>query len=579
MASDPVQEIKERLDIVDVIKEYIKLEKTGANYRAQCPFHDEQNPSFFVSPSRQIFHCFGCSAGGDMFEFVKKIEGVEFGDALKILADKAGVELEKQDPRMKTKRNKMQKICELSCQFFEKQLEKSNKGDKVKGYLTGRGITEESIEEWRLGYSPDQWRALLNFLSNKGFKTKNIVKAGVVIKKQDGKTYDRFRGRIMFPVFNLNGEVIGFGGRVFEQDDTAKYMNTPNTLLYDKSKVLYGLNKAKVPIRKEDQAILVEGYTDVILASQAGYENVVATSGTSLTNKQLEILNRYTDNLLAAFDMDIAGSTATRRGIDMAQEQGFNIKVVPMPEDSDPADIVSEDKDQWEELVEKADSIIEFYIKNAFSQFDADTPEGKEKIAKRVLPAVKRIPNEITKSHWIQELSGRLGVDEKSIQKELNKIEVDEGEKEEDSSDEKEEKTREQKLEERILALLVEDTTLVRKVKSEHLKHFSEKAKNIIEVLEKVVSEDEVVEEAKKKLDEDEAEHLDYLALKSEVMEEEDLEEEVEFCLTEICSSSVKEQLNKITKAIKKAEKENNKEKVKKLVNKFNNLAQELNNA
>ncbi|MEF8847006.1 MAG: DNA primase [Candidatus Paceibacterota bacterium] len=575
MTSDPVQEIKERLDIVDVIKEYIKLEKAGSNYRAQCPFHSEKNPSFFVSPSRQIFHCFGCGEGGDMFEFIKKIEGVEFGDALKILADRAGVELKEQDPRMKTKRNKMQEICELSCQFFEKQLEGSSKGKKAKKYLKGRGISEESIERWRLGYAPDQWRSLLNFLSNKGFKTKNIVKAGLVIKKQDGKTYDRFRGRIMFPVFNLNGEVIGFGGRVFEQDKTAKYMNTPNTLLYDKSKVLYGLDKAKVAIRKKDQAILVEGYTDVILASQVGYENVVATSGTALTSKQLKILKRYSDNLLVAFDMDVAGSTATRRGIDMAQEQGFNIKVVSMPEDSDPADIVSEDEEQWESLVENADSIMEFYIKNAFSQFNDETPEGKEKISNRVLPAIKRIPNEITKAHWIQELSDRLGVDEESIKRELGKIEVEQEQDEEE--EEKEEKSREEKLEERVLALILQDPSLIRKVKSEHLDHFTDKSRKILKAIEKNVSEEEVVEEIKKELEGDAIEHLDYLALKSDVMEEEKLEEEVEVCLKELCSSSVKEQLNKIANAIKKAEKKGDKEKVEKLVNKFNNLAQDLN--
>jgi len=587
MAEDPVQKIKERLDIVDVVKDYIKLEKAGANYRAICPFHSENKPSFFVSPARQIWHCFGCSEGGDMFEFVKKIEGVEFGDALRILARKAGVELKKQDPKLKTARKRQYEICELACKFFKKQLKESSKGKKAKEYLINRNINKESIEAWRLGYAPDSWHGLSKFLSNKGYETKEIVKAGLAIKKTDAKHYDRFRDRIMFPVFDLNSQVIGFGGRVFDQEEeVAKYMNTPNTLLYDKSKTLYGLNEAKVPIRKEEQCVLVEGYTDVILASQEGFKNVVASSGTSLTSRQLNVLNRYTDNLLCAFDMDVAGSSATKRGIDLAQEQGFNIKVVEMPEESDPADIISENPKKWEELVKKADSIVEFYINNAFSKFDAEIPEEKEKIANMVLPAIKRIPNEITKSHWIQQLSNKLGVDEESIRTELKKTQVKELEESRSERKEKEEepKTREELIEERIAALVLKSPEHIDLVSEEHLACFNTRAKEVIRKLsEKDFSSEKdtskLIRELDKELSEEETELLNYLCLKSEVLDEEkeEIEPELKVCLREIKQSTIRSKLNYISRQIQKAEQENDEKKIKKLMNKFSELSEKLN--
>src|SRR4030043_2178196 len=355
MISSPIDEIKSRLDIVEVISSYIKLQKAGANYRAVCPFHSEKKPSFFVSPARQIWHCFGCSKGGDMFGFVKEIEGVEFGDALRILAQRAGVELKRQTKEYKefqTERERLYEICDLATRFFEKQLAESKTGKEAKQYLLDRGITKESLEKWRVGYAPDVWQGLADFLSSRNYSQEEIKKAGVGLSSEKGSFYDRFRGRIIFPIFDLNSQVVGFGGRVFKEKDKkeiAKYVNTPQTILYDKSRILYGLDKAKVEIRKKDFCILVEGYVDLIMVFQAGFENAVATSGTALTPLQLKTLKRYSDNLLTAFDMDVAGEAATKRGIDLAQIHGFNVKVIVLPEGMDPADLVLKDVKAWEE--------------------------------------------------------------------------------------------------------------------------------------------------------------------------------------------------------------------------------------
>ena len=581
MLSSPIDEIKSRLDIVEVIRGYIKLHKAGANYRALCPFHSEKKPSFFISPARQIWHCFGaCDIGGDMFKFVMKVEGVEFGDALRILAQKAGVELKRQDPKLKTERQRLYEISELSCRFFEKQLEESLAGKEAKKYLLDRGIKEENIKKWRLGYAPDIWEGLSNFLVSKNYRREEVEKAGLALKSEKTRNYyDRFRGRIIFPIFDLSSQAVGFGGRIFRQkqrpdgQDEAKYINSPATILYDKSRILYGLNKAGIEIRKKDACILVEGYVDVIMANQAGFENVVATSGTALTSYQLKVLKRYSDNLLTAFDMDVAGDSATKRGIDLAQTQGFGIKVITMPKDSDPADIISKNLNDWQSFLEKAKSIHDFYFENTLSRFDKDTLEGKKEISKVLLPVIKKIPNRIEQTCWIQSLAKTLGVKEDDILIELNKITMRHlteagGARQEIEQIVEEtisplQKTRKELLEERLTILAIKFSKNLDLINEEILKLFSPQAIEIINFL-----KNNNIDNVSDKL----TDRINYLSLKAEVEEDDiSVEEEFESCLKEIKTLVIKDKLGKISQEIKKAEEEKNFEKVQELMQEFNN--------
>lgn len=588
MISSPIDEIKNRLDIVELISNYIKLQKVGANYRAPCPFHSEKKPSFFISPVRQIWHCFGsCGEGGDIFKFIMKVEGVEFGDALRILAQKAGVELKKQDPKLKTERQRLYEIYELSCQFFEKQFESSKVGQTVKKYLLNRGVNEESIKKWRIGYAPDSWQGLSDFLIGKGYKKEEISKSGLGSKNEEGKYYDRFRSRIIFPVFDLSSQVIGFGGRIFgKEKEVAKYVNTPNTLLYDKSRVLYGLNKARLEIRKKDFCILVEGYIDVIMVSQAGFENVVATSGTALTSYQLTILKRYSENLLTSFDMDIAGDAATKKGINLAQAQGFNIKVVVMPEGKDPADIVSENSQDWKKLVNEAREILQFYFETTFLRFDKKTPDGKREISNILLPSIKKIPNKIVQSHWIQKLSNELEVKETDIEEELKKYSVSNQDLSKDISQDSVsenivKKSRKELLEESILTLILKKPSLLKFIEEDSFDVFSKRTKEILEVFKKDPNKciSEVLAGKFKWENPEIANLLNNLSFKAEIkIKEEDFQKEILNCLNEIKTLEIKNRLDIISQEIKKAELEKDSKKTNNLIEKFKKLSVKLTN-
>ncbi|MBI2635585.1 MAG: DNA primase [Parcubacteria group bacterium] len=434
--NDNVQQIKERLNIVDVLSGYIRLIKAGVNYKALCPFHNEKTPSFMVSPSRQSWHCFGgCGEGGDIFTFIEKIEGVEFVEALKILAEKAGVILEHVDPKLRTEKDRMYEICEKAAQFFTQKLGNPN-ANVISDYLHKRGLVDKTIDEWRLGYAPDSWDSLLSFLKAKGYKEPEIEKTGLIIQIQNTKYqiprwHDRFRNRLMFPIFDANGRVVAFSGRLMseiitsqtERADSGKYVNSPETVLYSKSRALYGLDRAKTEIRKNNKVVLVEGQMDILLSFQDGVRNIVATSGTALTEDHLMILKRLTENLVLAFDMDDAGFKATKRGIEMAQSNGFNISVLELEPGKDPADFVKERPGELIKILQNARPIMSYYFNQVFQKFDINKIDGKKIVAITLLSEIKRLPSAIERSGWIRELSLKLGVSERDLEEEMSKIE------------------------------------------------------------------------------------------------------------------------------------------------------------
>ncbi len=567
MLDSPIQEIKNRLDIADVVREYVTLEKAGANLRAPCPFHQEKTPSFFVNPSRQIWRCFGsCNEGGDIFQFVMKMEGVEFADALRILAKKAGVKLKQQNKEEETKTKRMLDICELSTLFFSEQLQKSKHGKEVQEYLKKRGITKESIQEWRIGYAPVAKDFLAKYLIGEGYTREEIVQAGVCVGKNN-YSFDRFRGRIIFPIFNISGSVVGFGGRVFfEKDKRAKYINSPSTPLYDKSKIMYGLYSAKMEIRRVDQSIIVEGYTDVILSHQSGYKNVVSSSGTALTENQLEILKRYSKRMLTAFDMDSAGMSATEKGISIAQEKGFDIKIIAMEKDEDPADVILEDKKKWEKYIKNAIPVMEFYFRNTFSKYDLNNPREKGEAAAELLPKIKKINNDIERAHFISLLARKLNVREEAIRTEMEKIKIKETDKKEETVKKKEErKARKDLLEEKILSFCINNKNLAKKIKEEDASIFKQNTINIISFL----------KEEKKVLDKEDEEilnQLSFLTSEGEI----DIEKELDYCIREVNKEFIKGKLREIEEEIRRAEEDKNEKEVEKLIKKFSKNSKQL---
>lgn len=420
---DNISRIKDRLGVVEVVSGYLKLQKAGVNFKAPCPFHNEKTPSFFVTPERQIWHCFGCQKGGDIFTFVKEIEGVEFPEALRILAAKAGIELQAFDSEVKDSRDHLYQICESAAKFFEKQLSGSDAGRKAGEYLAGRGLKAETIGQFRLGFAPNTWDALVNYLRSSGYSEKDIVDSGLAIKREAGGIYDRFRSRIMFPIADATGRVVGFTGRVFGQENEkeAKYINTPQTLIYDKSRILYALNHARTEIRRSDSCLMVEGNMDAIMSHQAGVKNVVATSGTALTASHLQMIRRYTNNLNFCFDTDKAGAMATRRGIGMALASNLNVKVVSIsdPEAKDPADLVLKSVAEWEKAAAGAKPVLDFYFEKEKQTYDPNSAESKKGVILAVAPLIKRLNSRVERSHWISKLANFLRVREEDVESDL----------------------------------------------------------------------------------------------------------------------------------------------------------------
>lgn len=423
-----IEEIKGRIDIADLVGSYVRLQKAGANFKALCPFHNEKTPSFNVSPTRQIWHCFGCGMGGDIFEFIQKIDGVAFVDALKTLADRAGVELKREDPQFRTERNRQLALLEEAAKFFEGNLAVAppSGGTAAEEYLKNRGLTDDTIREFRLGYAPEEWRALSDYLKAKGFSASELLKSGLVVQSGREATsyYDRFRGRIMFPIFDYNGRVVAFGGRIYpEKNNEPKYVNSPETPLYNKSKILYGLNKSKQEILRTGECVLVEGYMDMIMSYQAGVRNVAAVSGTALTAEQLKPIKRLAEKLIVAFDVDSAGEGAAKRGIALALEQEFDVRVAGVLEAGlkDPADAAAKSPEIWLRAITASRHIAGFYMDSVLQKYKAVSPEAKRAFQKTVLPVIASLP-ELERAHWVREAGNILNIKEEAIWNALQRV-------------------------------------------------------------------------------------------------------------------------------------------------------------
>ncbi len=429
---NPTDEIKQRIDIVDLIQGYVPLTPGGANWKAQCPFHNEKSPSFMVSREKGIWHCFGCGKGGDIFSFIQEIEGMDFPEALHFLAQRAGVELRHVDPEQRSRRQRALEINALAAKMYHRVLLDHEKAEAARAYLAKRGITPETIETFQLGYAPETWEGVQHFLQGKKFTDEEIFHAGLTVKRDRGVGYyDRFRNRIMFPVHDHLGRVVGFSARALDGNQPGragsgsagepKYLNTPQTLIYNKSAVVYGLYQAKNAIKQAKLAILVEGNMDALASHQAGVTNVVAVSGTALTNDQLRLLKRYTEHIALSFDTDMAGESASMRGIERAWQEEMNIKVVTLPFGKDPDEVVQKNPEAWRKAVADAQPFMEYAFERVQKTLNLFSVEHKKLAAKRLLGLMAKLRDPIEQTHYLQKLSRLISVPEEILRGRLPK--------------------------------------------------------------------------------------------------------------------------------------------------------------
>jgi DNA primase len=428
-----LEDILNRVDIVELISGYIPLKRAGRNFRALCPFHHEKTPSFMVSPDRQIYHCFGCQAGGNAFNFLIQYERLEFPEAVESLAKKVGISLperQKQDDKTTGLITQLYKINELTALFYESNLN-SPSGLEAKKYLLKRGINESAIKLFKLGYASRNWDALINHLRNKNINLSLLEKAGLILTKEGGGYYDRFRERIIFPIFDIKSRVLAFGARVLPdtsnkvtgEDTSPKYINSPETPLYIKGRNLYGLNLARDAIRENDCVVIVEGYLDFIMPYQEGQKNIVASLGTALTTEQARLIKRYTHNVVMVYDADDAGQMATLRTLDIFIEEGMTVKVVSLPEGFDPDLFVRKNGiGNFKEKINQAENLFDYKLKVLKSRHSTKDIEAKALISFEMLLTINRFKNAILKAEYIKRLAQELDVSEDALLQELSKI-------------------------------------------------------------------------------------------------------------------------------------------------------------
>lgn len=571
--SSSTELIKERLNIADVVGSYIKLEKAGANYKAKCPFHGEKTPSFMVSPGRNSYYCFGCGVKGDIFTFVQEFEKVDFIGALKILAEKAGVELEqfKGSNESKGELDRYRSVLERATVFFENNLKKN---EEAKKYLLGRGLTEKMIEEWRIGWAQNEWRTLQEGLAAQGVDILDMEKVGLVKMSEKGDGfYDRFRSRVIFPLFDASSRVIGYSGRLFGVPDTEgpKYLNSPETPLFNKSEVLYGFHKAKDGIRQWKYAILVEGQMDLLMCHQFGFTNAVATSGTSLTLEHLAKIKKLSDNLMIVYDADKAGLKATLRAWTAALSLDMDVKIAALPAGEDPASILLSNKEKFKEALKHSKHIIEYHL-DMLSREKLDERKLWHKVETEVLPYVAALNSAIDRSHFIATISLNTGIPENDLREQLKntKSVVPEGtstpsETTPNSALSKSgtKKTSTQAVIERLVGIAL-----------------LEKQKNNIEVSDRIISQikEVVSDDVKQTVDNLINADADVLIFEAEMLTEKEsnFERDVGELLYELEDRTLKENLSVLMNQLNTADKKGDKETVQELTNKFQEISTKI---
>lgn len=411
-----VEEVKARIDIGELVGKYVQLKPAGRNLKGLCPFHGEKTPSFMVSPEKGIWHCFGCHLGGDSVAFYQKIENVDFPEALEELARQAGVTLERKNTKSTQDYSRLVEANREAARFFVATLG-SPKGKKARDYLAERQITPESIKHFGVGFASDEWEGLTKHLKAKGYTDDEILQSGLGIRGKRG-VYDRFRGRIIFPIWDHRDRVVGFAGRILPgESDLAKYLNSPDSPIYHKGDVLYGLKQAREAIRERQEAILVEGNLDVILSAQAGVANVVAASGTALTGLQLKRLSRLARRVVLAFDPDSAGLAALERAAGLERPADLNLYVAPLPVGEDPADLALRDPEAWKKLLEHATYLYDYLLERVLARHKISTAPGKREASRELLVYLRAIPDEVERSHYLRLLAQRLGVAEEDVRR------------------------------------------------------------------------------------------------------------------------------------------------------------------
>jgi len=582
--ADQIEEVKGKTDIVSLIGEYIEVKKAGRNYKAICPFHSEKTPSFMISPELQIYKCFGCQAGGDAFAFLKEYEGMEFGEALKFLADRAGVKLERISRTDTSEKEKIIEINNLTSRFYQYLLFNSSSGKIALDYLLKeRGIKLATIKEFGLGFSPDSPLGLKKFLiDKKKFDPRDIERAGIGYPK-GGYFIDRLRGRVIFPLLDHRGNTVGFAGRVLpgpNEKETAKYINTPETPVYHKGSLLYALNLTRGNIKKKNVAIVVEGELDAISSWQAGVQNVVAIKGSALTEDQVRLLSRFCKKAILCLDSDIAGDSAARRGVITAQEQGLDVKVARLKDFKDPDDAARQKPEEYKQSLIDAVGIWDFLIDSIFERFDVKTGDGKAKISREVVPVLSLISDKIVQDHYINLVSKRLEVSSEAVMEQLSK----EGKKEVVKKDIKltnpERKERRELLEERLLSLgfrynpeillkksvldLVK-TSLSRRILDEYLIYSQRKTKF-------------TVPEFGMALPRELFDGFAWMVLSEEleINSPSEIPIETGAVLYELKTLSLKEKLTDLSKKVRELEEGGEKERLAKLKEEFKNLTEKL---